>query len=176
MSKQSTLIGTVVDGTPKLNRTVHNERFYSIEVEILGATIPVLISEYILKEQYSETVQIKGCLMSDYKKGVLPKFYIYANDITNVDADTPLTNEVQFSGKVTKNKGFTTNTRCRSILPLTLSDRSPIGGISVLYVCIRDKAARELKDRDIGYTIQGTGYLKKYRDVYEILVTDFEVE
>ena len=172
MSKQSVLVGTVVDGTPKLNRTVHNEKFYTIDVEFKGTVIPVLISEYSLQEAYSDTIQVTGCVMSDFKKGELPRFYFYANDITNVDADTPVTNEINFCGKVTKNRGFTTNSRCRDILALTLSDTSPVGGVSVLYVCIRDTSARELKDHSVPYEVEGKGYLKPYRDVYEILVTE----
>lgn len=175
MSKQSILVGTVIDGTPKLNRTVHNEKFYTIDVEFKGTTIPVLISEYSVKEEYSDTIQVKGCVMSDFKKGELPKFYFYANEIINVDADTPVTNQVNFCGTVTKNRGFNTNTRCRDILALTISDTSPVGGVSVLYICARDAFAREFKDMDIPYNIEGTGYLKPYKDVYEILVTDIKL-
>ena len=174
MNKQSVIVGAVIDGTPKLNRTVRNEKFYTIVVEFKGTEIPVLISEYNLREEYSDTIQVTGCVMSDFKKGELPKFYFYANAIENVDADTPLSNEIYFCGKVTKNRGFTTNARCRDILALSLSDMSPVCGVSVLYVSARDAVARKLKDRPVPYEVAGRGYLKAYRDVYEIIVTEIE--
>lgn len=175
MSKQSTLVGTVVDSVPQHYSTVHAEKFYSITVDFNGTVIPVLISEYILKEKYEGTIQVTGCVISEYKRGNLPKFVFYANDIVSVDVDTPMSNEVNFCGKVTKDRGFTTNSRCRDLLPLTISDISPTHSTSVLYICARDKIARELKNKEIGYSVEGKGYLKQYRDVYEILVTELNV-
>lgn len=175
MSTVSKLVGNVIDGKPKFNREVKGEKFYTIDVQFLEAKIKVLISEYLVKESYDGVIEVTGCIMSDFKKKELPQFYFYANSIQNVDLDTPLTNELNFAGEVTKVGDFTTNARCRDILPLVMSTSSPLETTSVLYLCTRDRTARMLKDKSSKYNVEGTGYLKQYRDVYEILVTRIEV-
>jgi hypothetical protein len=54
------------------------------------------------------------------------------------------------------------------------ADGSPLNTTSVLYLCARMQAARKLRNKEKGYTIVGRGYLKQFRDIYEILITKVE--
>ena len=176
MGKVSELIGKVVDGQRQLNRTIADEKFYTILVDFRGTVIRVLFSEYVSTKDYENDSKIKvtGCLMSDIADHKIPVFYIYGNTIESVDIDTETTNEISFSCTVTKVKEFKSNGRCVDILPLVVADGSPLSTTSVLYLCARSKVARKLKDKEKGYTITGVGYLKTFRDIYEIYINHVE--
>jgi len=172
MGKVSVLIGTVVDGKLKSNRTIDGEKFFTIDMNFRGTIIPVLFSEYVNNEEFEEDtkLQVTGCLMSDIAENQLPVFYFYANSFEKVDIDAETTNVINFSCTVTKVREFKTNGRCVDLLPLVTSDGSPLNTTSVFYLCAKGSLARKLKDKAKGYTITGTGYLKAYRDVYEVYI------
>lgn len=171
MSKTSTLIGSVMDGTPILDRNINGENFYKILVEFRNAKIPVLMSEYTKTQSvYSGKVKITGSLISDVVKGQLPVYYIYANEIEEADQDEDITNEINFVCHISKSNGFKQDTRGRDILPLVGDNNSPLNTTSVYFICLRDADARKLKNKPVGYTIEGVGYLNSYRDVFEIYV------
>lgn len=172
MGKVSTLIGEVVDGKLKKNREVDGEEFYTIQVSFRGTEIPVLFSKFVNDTEYPENTKlaVTGCIMSDISGGKLPKFYFYANKMEVVDIDEETTNIINFTCTVTKVREFKTNSRCVDILPLVGSDGSPLSSTSILYLCLRSSIARKLKDKPKGYTLTGTGYLKPYKDIYEIYV------
>lgn len=172
MGKVSELIGEVVDGKLKENRKIDGETFYTIQVSFRDTVIPVLFSSYVNDTEYPKNTKLKviGCLMSDIKPGNLPVFYFYANTITPAEIDEETTNIVHFSCVVTKVRDFKTNNRCVDILPLVGSDGSPLNSTSIFYLCTRSAIARKLKDKPKGYTISGSGYLKQFRDIYEINV------
>lgn len=176
MGKVSELIGTVVDGKLTPNREIDGEKFYTIKVAFRETEILVLFSEYVNTQEFPKDTKVKvvGCLMSDIEEGKLPVYYFYANSIEAVDMDTETTNLINFSCTVTKVKEFKTNSRCVDILPLVASDGSPLNTTSVLYLCARSSVARKLKDKPKGYTISGTGYLKPFRDIYEIYIVDVD--
>ena len=176
MGKVSELIGTVVDGKLKENRKISGERFYTMDVSFRDTQIPVLFSEYVNIREFENDTKVKviGCLMSDIHDGELPVFYIYANSIEQVDIDTDTTNKINFSCTVTKVREFKTNGRCVDILPLVAADGSPLSTTSIIYLCARGAAARKLKDKEKGYTITGTGYLKPFRDIYEVYINSIE--
>ena len=176
MSKVSELIGEVVDGKLKENRTIDGEKFYTIRVSFRGTEIPVLFSKYVNQTEYPENTKLKiiGCLMSDVANGSLPVFYFYANNITVVDMDTESTNLVNFTCTVTKVRYFKANDSCVDILPLVGSYTSPLNRVSVLYLCARGGMARKLKNKPKGYVISGTGYLKAFRDVHEVNIVSID--
>lgn len=176
MGKVSELIGEVVDNELKLNRSVDGEDFYTIDVSFKGTVIPVLFSVYVNKTEFpiSTKLKVTGCLMSDVSVGGLPVFYIYASNLEVVDVDCETTNLINFSCQITKVKEFKTNTRCVDILPLVGAAGSPLNSTSVFYLCAKSSNARKLKDVPKGYTLVGSGYLKAYKDVYEVYITDVE--
>lgn len=174
MSKISKLIGEVVDGDPVFAFEEDDEQFFKIRVKFLDAEIDVLFSEYIIQGSYSGKVEVTGYLASDFVKNNEINFYFYANSIEAVDLDTPVSNTVEFTYKVTKVGQLKANRRAVDILPLVVSDFTARKTTSVLYLCIRGKWARKLKDKDKGYYISGKGFLKQYRNVYEIIVMDLE--
>lgn len=179
MGKVSTLIGEVIDGSPKFNRQVKDEKFFTIEVNFNGTQIPVIYSEYSVEHEFDNNskVRVTGSLMSDKSKtkSKLPVFYFFANSIESVDIDEDTTNLINFSCKVTKVREKQVNTRGVDLLPLVASDGSPLDTTSILYLCARGRDARKLKDSLKDSTITGTGYLKQFRDVYEIYIMSVEV-
>jgi hypothetical protein len=176
MGKQSELIGEVIDGKLKHNRTIGDEEFDTILVSFKGTQIPVLFSHFVNSTDFENGSKLKitGCLISDIAEGKLPVFYFYANSIELADLDAETTNEINFSCTVTKVREFQSNSRCIDILPLVAADGSPLNTTSVLYLCARMQAARKLRNKEKGYTIVGRGYLKQFRDIYEILITKVE--
>lgn len=176
MSNVSELIGEVVAGKLQINRIIEDECFYTVLVKFHGTVIPVLFSQYVRFDDFEKGSKVKviGCLMSDVVEGQLPIFYIYANSIESVDIDMETTNRINFSCKVTKVREFKTNSRCIDILPLVACYGSPLNSTSVLYLTAYSGIARKLKDVVSGYTINGVGYLKAFRDIYEIYITDIE--
>lgn len=177
MSKISVLTGEVINGLPYDYIRINNETFKAIKVMFLEADIDVVISEHLAKEEYSGKINVTGYLASYVSKGDKPQFFFFANNIEDADEDAPLTNKVTFYSRVTKVSSFKTSSRGLDILPLVLADYNPHKMTSVLYACLRGKHAREYKDKEKGYYISGEGYLKRYRDIYEIIVTDiFEEE
>lgn len=176
MSKISKLIGEVVDGQPRDFVSINNEMFKAITVQFLDAQIDVVISEYVAVQQYSGKIEVTGYLASNVQKGTVPMFFVFANDIVSVPEDTPVTNKVQFKYKVTKVSKFKSNSRGVDLLPLVAADYTAHQTTSVIYLCVRGLNARKLKDKKPGYYLTGEGYLKQYRDIYEIITTDVEVE
>lgn len=174
MSKISTLIGEVLDGKPKFDHEVNGEKFYTISVQFLDAVIDVMFSEYILEEQFTDKIQVTGYLASIPRKGENPRFFFYGNKIESVDIDTPITNELNFSYRVTKVGKFKQNQRCMDILPLVAADYTALRKTSVLYLCARGQVARKLKGKEKGYYLNGKGYLKQYRDIYEVLIVELD--
>lgn len=173
MSKASELIGQIVDGNIQPNRVIDGEQFYTIDVSFRDTVIPVLFSSYVNSCNFENDskVKVSGCLMSDVSRNKLPVFYFYANSIELVDIDTETTNTLNFTCLVTKVKEFGPNNRCEDILPLVASDGSPLHSTSVLFLCAKGNIARRLKDKEKGYTISGKGYLKPFRDIYEIYIS-----
>lgn len=173
MGKVSELVGKVVNAKPVQDREIDGEQFFTIDVQFRDTTIPVLYSSCITDKEFEEgtKVRVTGCLMSDVKQKELPKFYFYANSIVSADMDEETTNEINFSCNVTKVKEISADSHCVDILPLVASDSTPLDTTSVLYLCARNGLARRLKNRERGYTITGRGYLKQFRDIYEVYIT-----
>lgn len=176
MSVTSKLVGEVTNGTPRDYLILNGEHFYAIEVQFLDAPIDVLVSEYVKQDVYSGKVEVTGYLASTPSKEGHPTFYFLANSIESVPEDTPITNKVGFKYKVTKVSKFKANSRGIDLLPLVVADYTPHQTTSVIYMCLRGALARKHKDRGANYYISGEGYLKKYRDIYEIIVMDAEVK
>ena len=173
MGKISTLIGEVVDGVPKLHHTDSDgEHYYTIKVQFLDATIDVLFSEFVKKDSFEDKISVTGYLASEPRRGDKPYFYFFGSKIESVDIDTPITNEINFTCKVTKVGDFKVNRFGVEVLPLIGSDYTVRHTTSVLYLCVRDKDARRLYNREKGYYLTGKGYLKQYRDIYEIRVNE----
>ena len=172
MSIVSTLIGEVVNGKPVWNRNISGEDFCTIEVSFRDTVIPVLFSSLVYDKDWdtSSKVSVTGCLISDIRDGKLPVFYFLANSIKSVDMDLETTNEINFSCTVTKVRELKMDSRCTDILPLVASDWTPLDTTSILYLTVRAATARKLKDKKKGYKITGKGYLKEFRDIYEISV------
>lgn len=178
MSKISELIGEVVDGKPKFSHVTEEEKFYKIRVQFLDAEIDVVFSEYIMDDvtEFRDKIKVTGYLASTPVKNSNPEFFFFGNRIESVDIDTPITNELNFSYRVTKVGEFKQNQRCMDILPLVASDYTALHTTSVLYLCARGKVARKLKGKTKGYYVNGRGYLKQYRDIYEILIVELDDE
>lgn len=175
MSIISTMYGEVLDGEYKFHHEVGDEKFYTINVKFRDAIIDVMLSQYLREDlPLKGKVKVTGFLASIPARKDVPYFYFYANLIERVDVDTPITNDVKFNYKVTHTSKFKTNNRGVDMLPLVASDYNPLHQTSVLYLCARDVNARMLKDRPMNYFITGSGYLKQYRDIYEILIHTVE--
>ena len=176
MSKFSELIGSVVDGSLVPNRVIDGEQFYTIIVSFRDTKIPVLFSEFVNTKVFEKDTKLRvsGCVMSDIAGGKLPVFYFYANAIEVEALDSEETNIVNFSCQVTKVREMQHNSKCIDILPLVASDGSPLRTTSILYLCARTGIARKLKNKEKGYVITGSGYLKQFRDIYEIYITNVE--
>ncbi|MCM1215115.1 MAG: hypothetical protein NC548_11415 [Lachnospiraceae bacterium] len=174
MGKVSKLIGEVIAGEPVFWDEIDEESYYKIRVRFLDAEIDVVFSEYILQGMFSGKVEVTGYLASRITKGEKPDFYFHANLIESVDLDTPISNKVTFAYKVTKVGKFKVSQRGVDLLPLVASDYTAQHSTSVLYLCVRGKGARKLKDKEKGYYISGEGFLKQYRDIYEIIILNLE--
>lgn len=175
MTRVSSLIGCIHDPTPILDRQIGDEtfgdtveKFYTVECELRKCSIPLLISEHNLDCLAKGKVRITGSLFSDYVGPPLPKSYIYVNNIEPVSPDTDLTNEVNFSGTVTVVKNMTVDAASRDTLPIVLANTSPLNTPSILLVTLKDGNARRNKGKKPKFSLSGTGYLQKYKDVYEI--------
>lgn len=182
MGFQCELIGEIVDPTPTVDRKCGDaslgeveETFYAVEVHLRSCTIPVLISEYNLDQVIKGKVKITGSLFSDYVSNQIPRFYIYVNKLEPADPDVELTNEVSYMGTVTKIKPITTDAFGRDVLFMYVSTVSPLNTESVLFLVLKNQLARVNKDRTPHFKVRGTGYIKPFRDVYEIIATRFEV-
>lgn len=174
MSKVSTMIGVVVDGKPEYDRTINGEAFHTITVNFRGTQIRLLYSTIVCTRTFKENTKVKvvGCVMSDTRRRKVPDYYFYCHSIEEVDVDSELTNTINFSSVVTKVGDFKVNSRCEDMLPLKTFDSSPIRTTTLLTLYVKGAFARRLKDKPKGYTIQGSGYLKKYRNGYEVIVTE----
>ena len=176
MSIVSKLVGEVIDVSPRDFARISGETFKAITVQLLDAKIDVVISEFVAKESYEGKVEITGYLASKVQKGTVPLFFIFANEIVEVPEDTAITNKVQFRYKVTKVSKFKVNSRGVDLLPMVAADYTAHQTTSVIYLCVRGLNARKLKDKKPGYYVAGEGYLKQYRDIYEIITTEVTVE
>lgn len=162
-----------VCGDPSLGEV--EERFYCVNVELRACTIPMVISEFNLDKIIKGKVKITGSLFSDCVPSQLPRFYIYANKLEPADPDVELTNEVAFTGTVTKVKPASVDAFGRDVVSMYLSTVSPLNTESVLFLVLKGQMARINKNLSPRFKVNGTGYIKPYRDVYEVLVTKFEV-
>lgn len=175
MSKVSTMCGEVLDGNYTFHHEEKGEKFYTINVKFRDAIIDVMLSQYLLEDKpMSGKINVTGFLASIPKRKDKPYFYFYANLVERVDIDAPLTNDVNFNYKVTHSSDFKTNSRGHDLLPLVASDYNALHQTAVLYLCARDQHARVLKSRTKNYFITGSGYLKQYRNIYEILIKDID--
>lgn len=176
------IIGEIVDPTLTVDRKCGDaslgeveETFYKVDLELRGCTIPLIISEFSADEIIKGKVKITGSLFSDYVAKQIPRFYIYANKVEAAEPDVELTNEVSFMGQVTKIKELTHDSYGRDVLFMYASTVSPLNTESVLFLVLKNQLARVNKDKQPHFKVAGTGYIKPFRDVYEILVKQFEV-
>lgn len=176
------LIGEIVDPSATVDRICGDpslgeveEKFYTVQVKLHSCTIPMLVSEVNLDQIIKGKVKITGSLFSDYVSAQLPRFYIYANKLEAADPDVELTNEVTFMGTVTKIKPMSFDAFGRDVLFMYVSTVSPLSTESLLFLVLKNQFARINKDRKPHFKVRGTGYIKPFRDVYEIVATRFEV-
>lgn len=176
------LVGEIEDSTATVDRVVgdkdlgeETETFYSVKVKLKTCEIPILVSEYNLDQIIKGKVRITGSLFSDYVSNQIPRFYVYANKLEAADPDEELTNEVSYMGTVTKIKPLSHDSYGRDVLFMYVSTVSPLNSESLLFLVLKNQLARVNKDRKPHFKVRGTGYIKKYRDVYEIIATKFEV-
>lgn len=174
MSKVNELIGEVIDGVPKLSKEINGEQFYTIRVHFNEVDIDVMMSEYLKKDEFKGKICVTGYLITFTRYQEKPYGAIYANKISQASFDADLTNEVCFSYKITKIYDLKFNKQGIDILPIICADYTSLKTTSVIYLCLRGKLARQLKDAEPGIRINGRGYLKQYRDIFEILVTELE--
>lgn len=144
------------------------ENFYSVPFRINGTEIPMLVSEYKLHLLQVGHVAVTGALMSIYQKKQVPRFFFSVNNIEIEEPDVQPTNLVEFVGTITNVRPLTHDTAGRDVFTITLSDISPLGETSVIYVAFRGPIARRYTDLRKGVKICGEGYLKPYRSTYEI--------
>lgn len=182
MGLACTIIGEIVDPTATVDRLCGDkslgeveEKFYTVQVNLRSCTIPMLISEFNLDKVVIGKVKITGSLFSDCIPSQLPRFYLYANKLEAAEPDVELTNEVAFTGTVTKVKEASVDAFGRDVLPMYVSTVSPLNTESVLYLALKNQLARVNKNRKPRFKVRGTGYIKPFRDVYEIHVTQLEV-
>lgn len=173
MNDRSVITGEVVDGTVTHNRTVSSEAFNTVLISFRNNVIPVLFSEFLdfPECKAGDKIIVTGTLMSDWEVGKPTTYYFYASkfELTDIDAET--NNEINFDVFVTKVKELTTDGRGRDILPLMANKRSPLHTTSVLQLCAIDETARKLSRNKKGFQLSGKGYLKSFRDIFEILIT-----
>ena len=174
------IIGEITDTTTVIDRVCGDkslgeveEKFYKVDVNLRQCTIPMVISEFNLDKIIKGKVKITGSLFSDCVPSQLPRFYIYANKLEPADPDVELTNEVAFTGTVTKVKPASVDAFGRDVVSMYISTVSPLNTESVLV--LKGQMARINKTKSPRFKVNGTGYVKPYRDVYEVLVTQFEV-
>lgn len=176
------LIGEIVDPTLTVDRKCGDaslgeveETFYKVDLVLRGCTIPLIISEFSAEQVIKGKVKITGSLFSDYVAKQIPRFYIYANKVEAAEPDAELTNEISFMCRVTKIKELTSDSYGRDVLFMYASTCSPLNTESVLFLVLKNQMARVNKNRQPNFNITGTGFIKPFRDVYEILVKQFEV-
>ena len=176
MRNVSELVGVVVDGNPVRYQEINNEQFYYITVKFRNTKIRVLYSTYSCNERFAEgtKIEVVGTLMSFTRRKTFPDFFFYANRIERADPDAMSTNSIEFECKISKVKPLAVGVQSADTLPLIGNNRSPLNKTSTIYLYIRDGDARRLQNKEAGYIIRGKGYMKNYKDVIEILVTDVE--
>lgn len=151
------------------------ERFCTVPFSVYSAKIPLLLSEHKLSLLQKGHVEVTGTLMSVYKRKQIPQFYFYVNDMISVEPDVIPTNTVSFVGTITRQRQITHDDAGRDVFTVTISDLSPLGEASLLYVAFRGAIARKWAHLEKDQKICGTGYLKHYRSTYEIYAQDVKV-
>lgn len=175
MSKICTIVGEVVDGTPQLHhKSSAGESFYKIRVNFVDTEIDVLVSEYNMLENYSGKVAVTGFYASLAHKRQLPKFFFFANEVESADVDAKETDEIAFHCKVSRVGKINHSTSGADACTVYASDYSPLHITSILYLAAKGKWARMLQGKKKGSFVSGTGRIKAFRDVYEIVITDID--
>ena len=182
MSRICELVGDIGSDEPELVFTHgdkemgdEEEKFYSVPFHIYSAVIPLLVSEHHLEMIQPGHAIVKGALMSLYKKKNLPRFYFNANSIARVEPDVQATNTVSFIGTITKIRPITTDNAGRDVFTVTISDISPLGEASILFIAFRSEMARKYKNLALHQKICGEGYLKPYRSTYEVYANSIQI-
>lgn len=181
MSRICELIGDIDEAEPQLYLQHGDpamgedvERFYTIDLHALRVTIPLLVSEYRLDLIKKGRVKVTGALMSFYEKKQPPKFFFFVNGIEDA-SDSELTNTVSFIGEITKKRELTGDAAGRDVFSLVMSDVSPLNEVSLIFVAMRGKMARQYKDIAVHTRICGQGYLRPYKSTYEIYATEVDI-
>lgn len=151
------------------------ETFYTVPLHCYTVDIPALISEHRLGLLKAGRVAVTGAIMSVLGRKQLPKFYFSVCDIKECEPDKALENTVWYVGTITKVRPISQDCAGRDVMTLTISDMSPLGETSILYVCLRGTIARKWAGLQKGQKICGPGYLKPYRSVYEIYAQDLQI-
>ena len=174
MSSVSVLTGEVIDGIPVEYGTLHGEKFYTIKVKFRTCEIKVLISEHTMLEEYGGVISVTGYLATFKVKEENRKYeYVFVGTkIEQAELDSPLTNQISFNYKVTRVEKLDVNGYGVEVLTLYASFYTPFKTTSIVKLCAKSQAARVLNNREPGFYISGQGYLKSYKDTYEIIITD----
>ena len=167
----SKIRGTI--GTDKKELyTVGDERFFLTTVTLQGSDIPIVASEYIIKD-ITGKCDIECYVLTRDKDDSKKLFtYIYARKIT-VCADQTLEdiNEFSLGGRVTKvEPPKIVGSQGTDILNFTISYRSGTSKFNIVHCLVSDKIARQLSTLEKGQVVSGKGYIQLNRKALEFVL------
>ena len=157
--------------------TEKGEKFYTIPIYIRGGEILALISGYLLKE-INGRAKLKGYLESTSIREPREHMftYFYINEMSQVSEDTPLTNKVSVSGKITKINKLITRTNGKHVLPIVISRVAGEKQTSVLHAAFTDADARKMNTlRDKRYNITAEGYITTRNTAIEVSIETYSL-
>ena len=169
----SKIRGTI--GTDKKELyTEDGEKFFLTSVTLQGSDIPLVASEYVLKD-ITGKCDIECYVLTrdrDEKKRLFT--YVYARKIT-VCEDQSLEdiNEFSLGGRVTKvQPPKIVGSQGTDVLNFTISYRSGSARFNVVHCLVSGKVARQLSALEIGQVVSGKGYIQLNRKALEFVLYD----
>jgi len=173
----SELIGYIDPNKSERQLTFKNsdEIFYVMRCKLRGIELDILISSYVYNGDKG-CVKITGSYCTVTSKDSEDKTihipYIYAQDITSVPEDTPLTNEVKFKFRLTKVHKYLVTCNGLELLFAYGTVVNSFGNIEVYKVCLKGALARRYKNSAKGTEFTASAFLKGYGKGVEFLINE----
>lgn len=146
------------------------EKFYQLPIQLSTCEIIALLSEFLIKETNGKAA-LKGYLRSSVVKEPREHLFTYfrVTEMNPVTDDTPLTNRVDISGRITKIGELKTLRTGKQVLPIIISRMSDDGNTSILHAVLYEAHARQLNSkRDSQFNITASGIILAKNSAIEV--------
>lgn len=171
----------------ELYNIVDGETFYTVPVTLDGETIPMVASEYLIKD-ITGTAVLTGYLRSDNIKSTLntedgkvrkERLYTYfmCTEMEEVSDEAAIVHKVCVSGRITKRTKLSTLKSGKQILPIVVRCKTDDGHTSIIHVVLSNKNARYVNSlEDISnVSINTTGFINVRYGTIEVHAEEAEI-